>query len=290
MQWAETLLDKVPDSLKTQYVQLKEEAESAASNMAKKIESGLHIGGAKGAGPKEASSPAGTGCAASSSTAGNDAGPSAPADEQGSPVEAPTADPQRWTRFLPSFLSGPVDRIDQYMRGELDFKGLGICNCFVGPTVGDKGQANQKSKSAYGLGVCVCCVGGDNSKQQESDMRKKIEEKLQASHGGNESSSRLGTTSAAEVLSRYHREGRTTQAGARARAEARVQRILALQERAEERTARLNGRLAKPRGNREGHIESQAKDVLAKAQQRRRQDIEDDKAAGEMPLSLRVDL
>lgn len=316
MEWAKTLLDKAPDSLKQQYIQLKDEAESTASDMVKKIESDFHMakadldglaaGGKKGAGHKEASLPADMEGAAASSAGAWAAAPgdeirehtvkfgctevAATAHEQNAPAEALNADPQPWTRFFPSFIGGPIERIGKYMRGELDFKGLGICNCFVGPTVADKDQMHQKSKSAYGLGVCVCCVGGEKTKEEESDIRKNIEEKLQSTHYGSGSSSRLLTSSAADVLNLYRREGRTTQAGARARAEARVQRILALQERAEGRTARLNDRLTKTAKDGESLIESQAKDLLAKAQERRRLDMENDKAAGEMPLSLKIAL
>jgi hypothetical protein len=347
MEWA-ALINKASDSLKQQYVQLKEEAQSTASNMAKKIESAkadLDGLGEKRAGNTEASSSADIECAASSSAGASTAAPlananetggavgyfeasisnvqdpkastasafqrlqeesggeshkqavdigctevTAPADEAGAPVEAISTDSPSWTRFLPSFVGGPIERIGKYMRGEMDFIGLGICNCCIGPTVADKDQTHQESKSAYGLGVCVCCIGGEKSKQEESDMRKNIKEKLLRTHYRSNPSSGLVTSSAADVLSRYRREGRTTQAGARARAEARVQRILALQERAVERTARLKGKWSKPTKHAESFIGSQANDLLAKAQERRKQDMENDKAAGEMPLLLQVDV
>jgi len=98
--------------------------------------------------------------------------------EEGSGEGAP---PPSWTSVLPPFLVGPVERFGQFMNGEIDIKGLGICNCFVGPQTDKKDQTNQGSKAAYGLGVCVCCVGGQRSKDQEAAVREEIRQTLQVS-------------------------------------------------------------------------------------------------------------
>lgn len=176
---------------------------------------------------------------------------------------------------------GPVDRIRKYMRGELDFKGLGVCNCFIGPTVKPELQSNPKNKSAYGLGVCVCCIGGEKTKEQEADARKQVRMMLHKKFYGAGERPPLATGGAQGKVAQLEQDTVPTMQGAKARVGARMERIAALQNRAEERFQKAHEKF---HDKGEGSVAHRAQQILAMAQLERNSARLQD--MGEAPISL----